>query len=64
MTSPTPKQAYAAAVEEEHRAYKAMGDNWTQENKAAHRAAFGAMMVAYWAAYPKTPPATGQKVKA
>jgi len=61
---PTPKQAYVDAVEDEHRAYTAMRANWTVENKAAHRAAFARMMAAYWAAYPKTPPATGQKVKA
>ena len=61
MTAPTPKQAYLAAVAEEHRDYKAMCDNWTVANKAAHRAATQAARDAYWAAYPKTPPATGQK---
>ena len=64
MKQPTPKQAYAAAKREERRAYKATLANWTAVNRAAHNAAFDAMMAAYWAAYPKTPPATGQKVNA
>jgi hypothetical protein len=58
------KQAYLAALADERRAFKAMFDNWTPENKAAYRAACSKAEAAYWAAYPKTPPATGQKVKA
>ena len=64
MKHPTPKQAYRLARAEETRAYQAMFENWTSENKAAFNVACRAAYAAYWAAYPKTPPATGQKVKA
>ena len=61
MTAPTPKQANAAAKREERRAYTAMRADWTDANRAAYRAAIEAAQAAYWKAYPKTPPATGQK---
>jgi hypothetical protein len=61
---PTPKQAYAAAKRAERAAYQSMRANWTAANKAAYRAAVAATQESYWAAYPKTPPATGQKVNA
>jgi len=35
--------------------------DWTDANKEAYRTAASIAHDAYWAAYPKTPPATGQK---